>query len=120
MLQPLLSKAASKHEAIKGEECWSLLYEAQGDLRSAIRHRKNEVRLIKRLLSSKPRVHDYGPGDLVDRLMLLGILYHDSGLIHQAIAALREAKRICQSHRIKFDADDLLKEYSVQPPNLSR
>ncbi len=114
ILEPLLLKAASKHEAIKGEECWSLLFEARGDFDRAILYRNSEIKLIKRLLRLKPRLDEYGPGDLADRLVLLGVLYFDSGRTRRALTAIREAKRICQRNRIRFDDDDLLKEYESQ------
>ncbi len=42
-LEPLLKKVANKHETIKGEECWSLLYEVRGDLDKAILYRRKEI-----------------------------------------------------------------------------
>lgn len=113
-LEPLLKRVAGKHEAIKGEECWSLLYEVRGELDKAIFHRRNEIRLIKRLQKIKPRMEDYGPNDLADRLILLGILCKDSNDIRQAIKAVMEAKRICTRNRIRFDSSDLLREYETE------
>src|SRR4051794_29428862 len=48
-LEQLLPKADPGHDAILGEECWSLIYEAKGDLRRAIEYRENEIRLIRQL-----------------------------------------------------------------------
>jgi hypothetical protein len=48
-LTQLLPKADPNGEAIKGEECWSLVGEAKGDLSDAIKHRVNEVKRIRRL-----------------------------------------------------------------------
>src|SRR5439155_519509 len=48
-LEKLLPKVDPEHEGIFGEECWSLLYEAKGNLPKAIDYRKNEIRLIRRL-----------------------------------------------------------------------
>jgi tetratricopeptide (TPR) repeat protein len=112
-LERLLRKVDSKHESIRGEECRSLLYEARGQLDKAILHRRNEIRLLKRLQRFKPRFEHYGPDDLADRLELLGILYKDSNDIRKAIKAMTEAKRICAKHRIKFDSPDLLEEYKA-------
>jgi len=110
-LEPLLKKVDRKHESIRGEECWSLVYEVRGDLNKAIFYRRNEIRLIRRLQRFKPRFEHYGPDDLADRLDLLAILYRDAGEIQHALKALRESKRLCARNRIKFDSPDLLKEY---------
>src|SRR4051812_20364850 len=48
-LERLLPKAAPENDAIFGEECWSLVHETNGNLRKAIEHRENEIRLIRRL-----------------------------------------------------------------------
>ena len=117
-LEPLLRRAAPDHQAIFGEECWSLVYETKGDLRSAIKHRQNEIRLIRRL-HNLPRQtapeelvrKDYGYDDLSDRLDLLAVLYHDSGNIQKAISTLLESKQLCGQHGIKFDGEDILLEY---------
>lgn len=112
-LEPLLKKVDSKHESIRGEECWSLLYEVRGELDKAIFYRKSEIRLIKRLQRSKSMFEYYGPDDLADRLDLLGILYRDAGDIRQAVKAVRASRRLCLGHRIRFDSPDLLKEYEA-------
>src|SRR4051812_7365556 len=48
-LKPLFRKASPKHEAIFGEECWSLIYELERDFVRAIAHRKHEIRKILKL-----------------------------------------------------------------------
>src|SRR5437870_3625397 len=48
-LEKVLPKADPDQEAIFTHECWSLVYETRGDLRKAITHRENEIRLIRRL-----------------------------------------------------------------------
>lgn len=113
-LEPLLKKVANNHEAVKGEECWSLLYEVRGALDKAILYRRNEIRLIKRLQRFKPRFEHYGPEDLADRLDLLGVLYKEANDIRQAIKAMRESKHICSRYGIRFDSPDLLKEYETE------
>jgi len=113
-LEPLLQRVAGKHESIKGEECWSLLYEAQGDLWKAIFHRKHEIRLIKKLRKLQPKVADYGPDELVDRLVLLGILYAELNEMRRAARQLREAAALSARKRIRFDSRDLLKAYEAE------
>jgi hypothetical protein len=118
-LERLLSKLAGSHDAIFGEECWSLVYETKGDLPQAIKHRANEIRLIRRLhdiarKSVNPQLvlEDYGHDVLSDRLDLLATLYFDSGSVEKALATLRESQQLCQQHGIDFDGADLLQEYS--------
>ncbi len=96
-----------------------MVYETRGDLRKAIDHRENEVRLIRRLHdlarfapSQELVLRDYGYGDLSDRLDLLATLYHDNGNLDKALAVLQESKQLCQTHGIAFDGEDLLEEYS--------
>jgi hypothetical protein len=113
-LEPVLKRVASKHEAIRGEECWSLLYEVRGELDKAIWYRRNEIQLIRRLQRFKPRFEHYGPDDLADRLILLGILYKDANDTRRAIKALRDAKRISLRNRIRFDSLDLLRTYEAE------
>ncbi len=116
-LKRLLPKADPNHQAIFGEECWSLVYETKGDLRKAIEHRKNEIRLIRRLHEISRNapyedliLKDYGYDDLSDRLDLLAVLYQQSGHLDQAMDALIESKQLCQEHGIKFDGADILKQ----------
>jgi len=117
-LEQLLPRAAPDHEAIFGEECWSLVHETKGNLSKAIEHRENEVRLIRRLHDiSRKAPHqdiarrDYGYEDLSDRLDLLATLYHDSGNWDKAITILLESKQLCEAHGITFDAEDVIQEY---------
>jgi hypothetical protein len=116
-LARLLSQVSPAHDAIFPEECRSLICEAREDLRGAISHRATEIRLINRLHDTArhtPQEEDlfrlYGYEDLRDRLDLLATLYHDSGALDQALAALRESKQLCEEHGIRFDADDILQE----------
>src|SRR5262249_47182643 len=96
-LEQVLDSAPGGEEAIRGEECRSLICEAKGDLRGAIKHRANETRSIRRLhkLARDGSSWDYvkrhyGYDDLSDRLDLLAALYHDAGDLEQAIRALEE------------------------------
>jgi hypothetical protein len=123
-LEQLLSRIDPDHEAIFGEECWSLVCEATGDLPRAIEHRENEVRLIRRLHkissgtpSEEGVFKEYGYGDLSDRLDLLAVLVHDSGQLDKAMSILNESKNLCQEHRIRFDGADLLREYQQEKRN---
>ena len=120
-LEQLLDREIAEHGTVRNEECRSLIREAQGDLPGAIRHRENEVRLIKRLHTIArgtpsweyvQRQYDYR--DLSDRLDLLAILYHDSGDLDRAIHTLRESKRLCEAHGIRFDGRALLDEYLTE------
>src|SRR5262245_54257834 len=85
-LEKLLPLADPDHESILGEECWSLVYESKKDRPTAIEHRENEIRLIRRLhalsLTESQRevvLKAYGYEDLSDRFDLLATLYHDNG-----------------------------------------
>lgn len=116
-LEELLPKASPDHQAIFGEECWSLAYEAKRELEKAIEHRENEIRLIRRLHAlsrtagnKESLLQDYGYDDLSDRLDLLATLYREHGNIDRAIATLLESKKLCETHRIKFDGGDILRE----------
>jgi tetratricopeptide (TPR) repeat protein len=123
-LERLLAAAAPNHDAILGEECWSLVHEAKGELASAIESRKNEIRLIRRLYQlsrgaphEEVALRDYGYDDLSDRLDLLAVLYHDSGDLDKAIKTLQESKRLCQEHDIEFDSGDMLQDYMEEKRN---
>jgi tetratricopeptide (TPR) repeat protein len=120
-LERLLPQVDPDNEGIFGKECWSLIHEAQGDLAGAIKHRENEIRLIRRLhemnrkgLVSSATLKGYGYDDLSDRLDLLAILYHNSGNLEKAIEILRESKKICQRHAAKFDGAELLRDYQQE------
>jgi hypothetical protein len=123
-LARLLRRASPGHDAIFPEECWSLIYETKRDFRKAIKHRENEIRLIRRLHEisrDKPfeavALKNYGYADLSDRLDLLATLYHDSDNLEKAIAVLRESKDLCKSHGIRFDGEDILEEYMKEKAN---
>lgn len=114
-LEMLLQKVANKHEAIKSEECWSLLYEVRSEFVKAILYRRHEIRLIKKLqkLGARPQ-GVYDACDLADRWILLGMLYKEANNIREAIRAVREAKRICVRSRVTFGSADLLGEYEAE------
>ncbi len=95
-----------------------MVHEGKGDLANAIKHRENEVRLIRRLhklTRSTPSADyifgQYSLSDLRDRLNLLAMLYHDQGHLDRALEALQESKKFCIQHGIPFDGEDLLQEY---------
>jgi tetratricopeptide (TPR) repeat protein len=120
-LERLLSRVPASQEAIFGEECWSLVYEAKGDYPKAIEHRENEIRLIRRLhdiAADEPHrdlaLKDYGLEDLSDRLDLLATLYHDSGHLDKALTILRESRQLCEDSGLTFDGEDLLREYLAE------
>jgi hypothetical protein len=120
-LARLLSKVSPGHEAIFPEECWSLICEARQDLAGAIEHRENEVRLIRRLheISRNTKHGDlifkqYGYDDLSDRLDLLAILYHNHGNPDKALRTLHESKQLCKKHGVKFDGEDIVREYLAE------
>jgi hypothetical protein len=103
------------------EECRALVCEALGNLRGAIKHRKNEVELIRKLhfmanhKSQKATIHrKYGYSDLRDRLTLLAVLFHDCGKLQEARNTLLEAKQLCRSRKIDFEDEDLLAEYTSE------
>jgi tetratricopeptide (TPR) repeat protein len=117
-LERLLRRADRDHGAIFGEECWSLIYEAKGDLRKAIKHRENEIRLIHRLYkvcmgtpAEEIALRDYRYDDLSDRMDLLAMLYYDSGDLRKAISILKKSKKLCEAHGVAFDGEDLLQDY---------
>jgi tetratricopeptide (TPR) repeat protein len=120
-LQALLERTPDAHEAILGEECWSLIHEVRGELAEAIAYREREIELIKRLhrisVNTPGRdivLREYGYSDLSDRFDLLAILYHDAGNLSKAIQVLKESRRLCQRHGIAFDGDDLLRDYLAE------
>jgi hypothetical protein len=123
-LAQLLPATSFGNNAIFPEECWSLIFEAMEDLAKAIKHRENEIRLIKRLhvVSSGTRQQDlilrlYGFDDLSDRLDLLAALYHDNGNLAKAISILHESRQICDRHGLSFDGEDILREYLNEKKN---
>jgi tetratricopeptide (TPR) repeat protein len=124
-LEKRLQSTSSSHEAILGEAAWSLLWEVKGNLPKAIKYRESEIKLIKRLweISLGTPGEDiaferYDASDLSDRLDLLATLYHDAGNLDKAISILRESERFCKAHRIRFDGQDLLRDYLAEKKRL--
>lgn len=123
-LGKLLARFGADPESIFVEECRSLVCEAKGDLPNAIKHRENEIRLIRRLheISQNTATKDFVLGqydyrDLCDRLDLLAILYHDSGDLNRAIRTLEESKQLCANHELTFDSENVLREYLKEQPS---
>ena len=119
-LDELLSEKSPGHGAIFPEECRSLICEVRGDLAGAIKHRENEVRLIKRLHEiSRDGPHWdkilelHGYEDLSIRMDWLSELYHEAGQTERAVETLLASKRLCAQHGVPFGAADLLKEFSA-------
>jgi hypothetical protein len=113
-----LAQADPHHEAIFAAECWSLVHEAKGDLPEGIKHRENEIRLIRKLQAAahgksyeRIALQGYGYEDLSDRLDLLAALYGANGDLEQAVSALQASKRLCEEHGLPFDGQDMLVEY---------
>lgn len=126
-LKSLLPKVTPHHEAIFGEECWSLVYENLGNFNKAIEHRVNEIRLIRRLHEISRNtpgeefvLKGYGYEDLSDRLDLLAVLYHDSGNLDKALSTILESKQLCKKHGVKFDGEDILQECLEEKSNSKR
>ena len=126
-LERLLSEVTSDHQTILGEGAWSTVLECKGDLVGAIKHRENEIRLMKRLFQISSKAPDpkailkhYDFTDLSDRLDLLAILYHDAGNLEQAIKVLRQSKSFCENHGIPFDGKNLLQDYLAEQKSMSR
>jgi hypothetical protein len=125
-LAQVLAKLGPEAGTIFGEECQSLIHEANGELPKAIEHREEEMRLIRRLheLAQGPDaaradyiLGQYNCADLRDRLELLAILYHDSGDLDKALGLLEAAKQLCLERGIPFDAEDTLNEYLGERPS---
>jgi hypothetical protein len=116
--EQLLDQVAASHEAIFGEECWSILHELDGDYRRAIEHREREIGLIVKLReiskdtpSEAYVLRGYGIENLCDRLELLSILHHASGDLDRAIVVLAQSRRLAESADIPFEGEELLQEY---------
>jgi hypothetical protein len=123
-LSQVLAKLGPEAGAIFGEECQSLIHEASGELPKAIKHREEEIRLIRRLHEISRgtpgeafAIGQYDYSDLRDRLELLAILYHDSGDLTKALSLLEAAKQLSLEHGIPFDSEDLLREYLDERPS---
>jgi hypothetical protein len=126
-LEPLLATADPNGEAIFGEECRSLIHEARRNFRQAIKHRKNEIRLIRKLHGisrDKPyeqvATQGYTYDDLADRLNLLAALYHDSGSFGQALKTLEQSRLFCAEHAIEFGASEMLEKYIAEKEKRQR
>lgn len=120
-LERLLPMLDPHHEAILGEECWSLVYETKRDLPRAIAHRENEIRMMYRLHEISPQpinksvlLEGRRYQDLRDRLDLLASLYHEKGELQRAIAILQESRQFCAEHDLKFDGSEMLEEYLAE------
>jgi tetratricopeptide (TPR) repeat protein len=125
-LKQLVKAFDPNAESAYAQECLSLTFEAEGDREQAIRHRKNEIALIRRLheLAHGPDaahtdyiLGQYSYADLRDRLELLAMLYHDNGDINNAINMLEEAKELSLDHGIPFDSEDLIRQYMDERPS---
>ena len=97
-LEHLLESTPGASQAIRGQEYWSLVCEIQGDLVGAIKHRKKEIALWRKLFS----LPDYSSGiaglgdysDLADRLILLALLCQRAGRRRAAMKYASEAESI--------------------------
>jgi hypothetical protein len=109
----LLRKAPDAHDAILGEECWSLIFELRGDLAKAIASRRRGISLIKRVhriaRRSSPKIRSLlvDPRGLAEQLTLLAMQYVDAGDAKQAFAAIDEARRLAKERRFRFEFADL-------------
>lgn len=102
-LEQLLRSARVGHMAIMAEECWSLVHEVKGDLGSAIKYRRSEIRLWKKFLGYQkyPTLDPSIVGDhsdLADRLIILAMLYSAADKKKRAIQSLEEARALAQEH----------------------
>ena len=122
-LEKALADRPDFANSIRGEEVRSLLAELHGDLAGAIQSRQSEIRKIRELHSLAQgtpgwdyvfRQYDYR--DVSDRLDLLAILYAEAGNDRGALKILQESKDFCASHRIPFDGENLLEEFSQASP----
>jgi hypothetical protein len=126
-LERLLSEVTSDEPTILAESARALVSECKGELNGAIKHRENEIRLMKRLLQISLKAPDpkailkhYDYSDLSDRLDLLAILHHDAGNLEQALKVLRQSKLLCEHHGIPFDGKDLLEHYLAEKGSASQ
>jgi hypothetical protein len=117
-LEQALARNQTEAGAIFAEECRSLIYEAKGDWKQAIKHREKEIGLIRRLhararntLNERYVFRQYSYADLRDRFELLAMLYRDSDDMDKAVATLQRAKQFCKKHGVKFTAETILREY---------
>ena len=124
-LEKLLQEHTAEHQAILGEAAWSLLYEVKGELSKAVHYRESEIKQIKRLWeisigtpSEEIALQGYGASDLSDRYDLLAILYHDADNLDKALSLLQESKQLCQTHGVRFDGKDLVRDYLAEQKQL--
>ncbi|EKO33715.1 hypothetical protein LEP1GSC179_1340 [Leptospira santarosai str. MOR084] len=106
-LEKLLDTMELESMSIRVEEYKSITCEIRGDLFGAIRHRRREIRLLKKLFSlpEYPKLIPELVGDnsdLADRLILLAILYQSVGFSKKAIHCLEEARELAKKHRFRF------------------
>ncbi|WP_441293106.1 hypothetical protein ACSRUE_19970 [Sorangium sp. KYC3313] len=112
-LEELLTKMKPGSMSIMAQECWALVCEIKGDLVGAIRHRRREIKLLMKLLSL-PEYPQLDPeivgshSDLVDLLVLLALLYQDTGSFEEAIKCLEQAREVAKQRRFRFPAYELL------------
>jgi hypothetical protein len=116
-LERLLDEFCTDDHVIVPEECRSLICEIRGDLPGAIKHRENEIRLIKRLHrisentpSNNFALSQYDYSDLSDRLDLLATLYREAGKPKRALRVLEESKKLCAAHGINFAGQELMRD----------
>ena len=116
-LERLLDEFCPDDHVIVPEECRSLICEVRGDLPGAIKHRENEIRLIKRLHrisqntpSRNFALSQYDYSDLSDRLDLLATLYHEAAKPKRALRTLEESKHLCTTHGLMFAGQGLMRE----------
>ncbi len=108
----------SKAENIFIEECRSLVCEAREDLANAVKHREQEISLIRKAHELAEGTNDqqfvlsqYNYADLSERLDILAMLHRRGGNLKKAISTLEQSKQLCEAHGIRFDGDELLREY---------
>jgi len=116
-LEKVLAASPDYSDSIRGEEIRSLIAEFRGDFAEAARSREAEIRKILELHALTANTkhwkyvsRQYDFSDVSDRLDLLAILYDRQGKLERAISTLLESRHYCESHRIAFDAQDLLEE----------
>jgi hypothetical protein len=120
-LAKILSRFHLEPVSIFVEECRSLVSEAKGDLVDAIKHRENEIGLIRHLLRIPQGTEreafirsQYDYDDLRDRMNILATLYHDNGDLATAVGTLEKSRRLCRDHGLEFDGEDVLREYKQE------
>ncbi len=116
-LEQKLAASPEYSRSIRGEEIRSLIAEFRGDFAEAARSREAEIRKILELHARTANTasweyvsRQYDFSDVSDRLDLLAILYDSQGELERAVSTLLESKHYCESHRIPFDSEDLLRE----------